>query len=84
MAESIEEAGARLRESGKATGVSVARSDAVPMLTAIAVPACPAEVLTDPEHWFECIEALEEAGRDADAEEQRELLKEAFPDFEFP
>lgn len=41
---------------------------------------CPDEATRDPSAWLECIEALEEAGLDAAAAEQRQLRREAFPD----
>ena len=47
----------------------------------LAVP-CNEDETAEPETWLECIERLDEAGRYTDAERQRELLKEAFPDFE--
>ena len=47
------------------------------------VPCGPARRAA-PESWLECIVELEDAGLDELASEQRELLQEAFPDFEFP
>jgi len=48
------------------------------------VDGCPAEVTRDPSEWFECIQALETAGLDEQAQEQRRRLLEAFPGYEFP
>ncbi len=45
-------------------------------------PACSAESTATPETWLECIEALREAGRGAEADEQEARLGAAFPDFE--
>jgi len=45
---------------------------------------CPDDTRSDPGLWLECIEELEAAGLDAAADAQRELLEEAFPDFELP
>ena len=47
----------------------------------LAVP-CTEDETSEPETWMKCIERLDEIGRYADAERQRDLLKEAFPDFE--
>ncbi len=46
--------------------------------------ACPETVRRDPNDWLECIEGLVEAGLEAQADEQRRLLREDFPDFELP
>ena len=50
---------------------------------AIAVPCDEAQTET-PERWLECIQALDETGRYADAAKERDRLIEAFPDFELP
>ena len=43
---------------------------------------CDEKVRSTPQTWLECIETLEDGGLDAMATEQRELLREAFPDFD--
>lgn len=58
-------------------------SASAPMRSLAASP-CPADSRQDPESWLACIERLEEAGQHEAAEQQRRLLAEAFPDFEFP
>lgn len=45
-------------------------------------PVCDARATRTPESWLECIAALEEAGLADEAQEQRELLLETFPDFQ--
>jgi hypothetical protein len=45
---------------------------------------CPPEVLANPDDWAACIRALEGAGLDDAAKEQRRRLLEAFPDFNLP
>jgi hypothetical protein len=45
---------------------------------------CPPEMRTKPEDWAACIEALENAGLDDAASEQKRRLLEAFPDFDLP
>jgi hypothetical protein len=42
---------------------------------------CEASARDKPETWLECIAKLEEAGLDDEANRQREMLREAFPDF---
>jgi len=59
-----------------------ARAAAPAMLRSTAAPACPEEVMQRPESWLECIERLEQEGRVDEAGRQRQLLAEAFPDFE--
>ena len=51
---------------------------------ASAVDVCPEEVQRDPESWLNCIQALEEAEMETEAEAQKRLLQEAFPAFELP
>ena len=68
----------RLRASDQPVSTEEPRASAAYLL---AVP-CDEEETSEPETWMECIERLDEAGRYADAERQRDLLKEAFPDFE--
>jgi hypothetical protein len=43
---------------------------------------CPPAARADPDDWAVCIRALEEAGLDDAATEQRQRLHEAFPDFD--
>jgi hypothetical protein len=45
--------------------------------------ACGPDQVADPESWLECIRELEAAGLTTVAEEQRALLAETFPDFDF-
>jgi hypothetical protein len=51
---------------------------------ASATEECPEAVQRDPQDWLECIDGLVEAGFEAEAAEQRRLLREAFPAFEMP
>lgn len=44
-------------------------------------PACDETVTSTPETWLECITGLEEAGLSREAQQQRELLQAAFPEF---
>jgi hypothetical protein len=46
------------------------------------VASCDDDAVATPQTWLECIVALEDAGRDDAAREQRALLAEAFPDFD--
>jgi hypothetical protein len=46
------------------------------------VADCNEDAVATPQTWLECIVALEDAGRDEAAREQRALLAEAFPDFD--
>jgi len=46
------------------------------------VADCDEDAVATPQTWIECIVALENAGRDEAAREQRALLAEAFPDFD--
>lgn len=46
------------------------------------VADCSEDAVATPQTWLECIVALESAGRDEAAREQRALLAEAFPDFD--
>lgn len=46
------------------------------------VAECDEDAVATPQTWLECIVALEDAGRDAAAREQRAMLAEAFPDFD--
>ncbi|MDJ0939793.1 MAG: hypothetical protein QNJ00_08505 [Woeseiaceae bacterium] len=84
LAERSEEAVARLRAADEDAGAAsrALNLEGAAALAAIPVAPCPIETRTDPERWLECIEALEDAGREAEAEEQRELLTEAFPEFD--
>jgi hypothetical protein len=67
-------------ESGTTASVA-ARSDAL----AAAIPEpCDTQIQETPETWLECIEDLEEAGHVELADQQREQLREDFPDFELP
>jgi hypothetical protein len=43
---------------------------------------CDEKATAAPETWLECIETLESAGETAEAGRQRQLLVQAFPDFE--
>lgn len=45
-------------------------------------PGCDETASASPETWLECIVALEEAGLADESRRERELLKEAFPDFD--
>ena len=49
-----------------------------------AIPDCDATAIATPDTWLECIVEFEQAGLTDVAREQRQLLGEAFPDFEFP
>ena len=51
---------------------------------ATSIEECGGETRADPETWLECIQELEEAGDTEAAEQQRDALKEAFPDFKSP
>jgi len=44
--------------------------------------SCDAKAAATPETWLDCIERLEESGLAAEAEKERHLLEEAFPDFD--
>ena len=44
--------------------------------------ACNGAVVLSPESWLECIEDLERQGRSDEADEERRLLAEAFPDID--
>ena len=46
------------------------------------VADCDEDAVATPQTWLECIVALENAGRDDAAREQRAMLAEAFPDFD--
>jgi hypothetical protein len=46
------------------------------------VTDCDEDAVATPQTWLECIVALEDAGRDDAAREQRAMLAEAFPDFD--
>jgi hypothetical protein len=46
------------------------------------VADCDEDAVATPQTWLECIVALEDAGRDDAAREQRAMLAEAFPDFD--
>jgi len=43
---------------------------------------CDESARSTPETWFECIAILEEAGRVDEAERQREMLQQEFPEFD--
>jgi len=58
------------------------RSLASAVAFAAPVADCDEDAVTTPQTWLECIVALEDAGRDDAAREQRALLAEAFPDFD--
>ena len=45
---------------------------------------CDDEAKETPESWLECIESFEDSGLEDLADEQREQLQEAFPDFPLP
>lgn len=49
-----------------------------------AAEVCPEAAQQNPQDWLECIEELVDAGFEAEADEQRRLLREAFPAFEMP
>ena len=65
-------------EQELAAGRSLAAADAF----SAPVADCDEDAVATPQTWFECIVALENAGRDEAAREQRALLAEAFPDFD--
>ena len=50
--------------------------------SSFAMTSCDESATAKPETWLECIVELEEAGLANEARHQRELLQEAFPDFE--
>jgi len=60
-----------------ASPAATAAADSMPM-------PCGPELRAVPESWLECIVELENAGLEDLASQQRELLQEAFPDFELP
>ena len=78
MLQRAEEMG-RLREGSIAAEQALPESFAV-MSTSATTP-CEAKETERPETWLECIERLEELGLQAEADQQRELLAAAFPDF---
>jgi len=47
-----------------------------------AARSCDADAVATPETWLDCIGRLEESGLAAEAEKERHLLEEAFPDFD--
>lgn len=51
------------------------------MLRRAEAPGCDDSVTVSPETWLECIRKLEEAGLADAAQQQRESLREAYPDF---
>lgn len=53
-------------------------------LASIAEPACDESQRSTAERWHACIEALEDAGLDAAAEEERRAFEAEYPDFEPP
>jgi hypothetical protein len=71
-------AGPAVMEQELAAGRSLAAADAF----SAPVADCDEDAVATPQTWFECIVALENAGRDEAAREQRALLAEAFPDFD--
>ena len=52
--------------------------------TAVESSVCEPHELETAEKWAECVDRLVDAGRDAEAETERQRLLEAFPDFEWP
>lgn len=46
------------------------------------VEDCDEDAVATPQTWLECIRALEDAGREEAAREQRAMLAEVFPDFD--
>lgn len=71
-------AGPAVMEQELAAGRSLAAAGAF----SAPVADCDEDAVATPQTWFECIVALENAGRDEAAREQRALLAEAFPDFD--
>jgi len=65
---------------------AVAEQEIAPQQPAAAFSApvtdCDEDAVATPQTWLECIVALEDAGRDDAAREQRTMLAEAFPDFD--
>ena len=78
---------ARSRENkdkeSDARAFAISASPASAAAAKMPVPCGPERQAT-PESWLECIVELEVAGLDELASQQRELLQEAFPDFESP
>jgi hypothetical protein len=76
---------ARSRENKDTESDAGALSFAASPTAAAKMPMpCRPEIRVAPESWLECIMELEDTGLDELASQQRELLQEAFPDFEFP
>jgi hypothetical protein len=76
---------ARSRENKDTESDAGALSFAASPTAAAKMPMpCRPEIRVAPESWLECIVELEDTGLDELASQQRELLQEAFPDFEFP
>lgn len=74
---------ARMREGSGARAVPVPASSSYDASRlAVAAAACDDEVRNDAKRWYDCIEALRDAGRTAAAEEELERLRKAFPEFE--
>ena len=57
---------------------------AVPATSSVISMPCAGDIQDLPESWLECIKSLENDGLVDLADSQRELLQQAFPDFELP
>ncbi len=69
---------------GTAEGETAAPAlERISTLSSVAAsPTCDEAATASPETWLECIREMEAVGFAAEAQEQRELLREAFPEFE--
>lgn len=67
-------------ESAVVTGQAVSTNS----MGLTAAPPCDAETRSEPESWLECIEELVDAGRIAEADDERQALADAFPNFDIP
>jgi hypothetical protein len=68
--------------SGSQQETAAGRSLAPAAVLSAQVVDCDDDAVATPQTWLECIVALEDAGRDDAAREQRARLAEAFPDFD--
>ena len=77
---------ARTRSGENKDSALSSSRDSAGILSATAMsleaPACDERATKTPETWLECIAALEEAGLRDEAQRQRQLLQETFPDFQ--
>ena len=72
-----------MRQAEELARVQVGENDQ-PSAAAFSAPVtdCDEDAVATPQTWLECIVALEDAGRDDAARDQRAMLAEAFPDFD--